>query len=89
MGETQAGRKRQPGSTNVSFPTAESLKLLTLKLCGQATLEEWLVLQRTWGYISSIFAAPDIQKQLPGEARSFRWEKKHTSYLVIDTASTE
>eukprot|EP00903_Cladosiphon_okamuranus_P017642 g16249.t1 len=38
----------------------------------QATLEEWLVLQRTWGYISSIFAAPDIQKQLPGEARAFR-----------------
>ncbi|CAM9285972.1 unnamed protein product, partial [Ectocarpus sp. 6 AP-2014] len=38
----------------------------------QATLEEWLVLQRMWGYISSIFAAPDIQKQLLGEARAFR-----------------
>ncbi|CAM9257500.1 unnamed protein product [Scytosiphon promiscuus] len=38
----------------------------------QATLEEWLNLQRMWGYISSIFSAPDIQKQLQGEARTFR-----------------
>ncbi|CAM9478372.1 unnamed protein product, partial [Hapterophycus canaliculatus] len=37
-----------------------------------ATLEEWLALQRMWGYISAIFSAPDIQKQLQGEARAFR-----------------
>ncbi|CAN0521336.1 unnamed protein product, partial [Scytosiphon promiscuus] len=36
------------------------------------TLEEWLVFQRTWGYFSSIFAAQDIQKQLPEEVKAFR-----------------
>ncbi|CAM9196691.1 unnamed protein product, partial [Sphacelaria rigidula] len=50
-------------------------KLQTLQVCTRkcyATLEEWLVFQRTWGYLASIFAAPDIQKQIPSEARAFR-----------------
>eukprot|EP00904_Undaria_pinnatifida_P005405 jgi/Undpi1/1995/HiC_scaffold_12.g05382.m1 len=38
----------------------------------QGTLEEWLAFQRTWGYFLSIFAAPDIQKQLPKEVKAFR-----------------
>ncbi|XP_034630816.1 dynein heavy chain 6, axonemal [Trachemys scripta elegans] len=35
------------------------------------TLEEWLTCQRNWLYLESIFSAPDIQRQLPGEAKMF------------------
>uniref|UniRef100_F7E4I9 Dynein axonemal heavy chain 6 n=1 Tax=Ornithorhynchus anatinus TaxID=9258 RepID=F7E4I9_ORNAN len=33
--------------------------------------EEWLNCQRNWLYLESIFSAPDIQRQLPGEAKMF------------------
>ncbi|KAL1023853.1 hypothetical protein UPYG_G00047240 [Umbra pygmaea] len=35
------------------------------------TLEEWLTCQRNWLYLESIFSAPDIQRQLPSEAKNF------------------
>ncbi|XP_072373357.1 dynein axonemal heavy chain 6 [Scyliorhinus torazame] len=35
------------------------------------TLEQWLTCQRNWLYLESIFCAPDIQRQLPAEARMF------------------
>lgn len=35
------------------------------------TLEEWMTCQRNWLYLESIFSAPDIQRQLPDEARMF------------------
>ncbi|KAI9363382.1 dynein heavy chain and region D6 of dynein motor-domain-containing protein [Zopfochytrium polystomum] len=35
------------------------------------TLEAWLICQRNWLYLESIFSAPDIQRQLPDEARMF------------------
>ncbi|XP_074253754.1 dynein axonemal heavy chain 6 isoform X4 [Saimiri boliviensis] len=35
------------------------------------TLEEWLTCQRNWLYLESIFSAPDIQRQLPAEAKMF------------------
>ncbi|ORY38879.1 hypothetical protein BCR33DRAFT_853838 [Rhizoclosmatium globosum] len=35
------------------------------------TLEAWLTCQRNWLYLESIFSAPDIQRQLPDEARMF------------------
>jgi dynein heavy chain len=35
------------------------------------TLEEWLTCQRNWLYLESIFGAPDIQRQLPVEAKMF------------------
>ena len=35
------------------------------------TLEEWLTCQRSWLYLESIFSAPDIQRQLPVEAKMF------------------
>ncbi|XP_055873384.1 dynein axonemal heavy chain 6-like isoform X2 [Biomphalaria glabrata] len=35
------------------------------------TLDEWLNCQRNWIYLESIFSAPDIQRQLPSEAKMF------------------
>ena len=35
------------------------------------TLDEWIECQRQWLYLETIFAAPDIQRQLPAEARAF------------------
>ena len=42
----------------------------SLKLFGD-TLEEWMSCQRNWMYLESIFSAPDIQRQLPAEAKMF------------------
>ena len=38
----------------------------------QDTLDEWLVCQKGWMYLESIFGAPDIQRQLPNENRMFQ-----------------
>ncbi|XP_062864847.1 dynein axonemal heavy chain 6 isoform X2 [Trichomycterus rosablanca] len=43
-------------------------RLLTLF---SQTLDEWLTCQRNWLYLESIFSAPDIQRQLPAEAKMF------------------
>jgi dynein heavy chain len=42
----------------------------SLKLFGE-TLEEWIECQKAWMYLESIFSAPDIQRQLPAEAKMF------------------
>ena len=33
--------------------------------------DQWLTCQRNWLYLESIFSAPDIQRQLPAEAKMF------------------
>ncbi|XP_055488365.1 LOW QUALITY PROTEIN: dynein axonemal heavy chain 6-like [Leucoraja erinacea] len=43
-------------------------RLLTLF---NETLDQWMTCQRNWLYLESIFSAPDIQRQLPAEARMF------------------
>ncbi|KAL7754337.1 hypothetical protein RI367_000318 [Sorochytrium milnesiophthora] len=35
------------------------------------TMEAWMTCQRNWLYLESIFSAPDIQRQLPDEAKMF------------------
>ncbi|KAK9823491.1 hypothetical protein WJX72_003121 [[Myrmecia] bisecta] len=35
------------------------------------TLDEWLACQKSWMYLECIFTAPDIQRQLPHEAKAF------------------
>lgn len=35
------------------------------------TFEEWVTCQQSWMYLEVIFSAPDIQRQLPNEARMF------------------
>ncbi|TYZ65733.1 hypothetical protein PybrP1_011994 [[Pythium] brassicae (nom. inval.)] len=42
------------------------------KLVGlQETLDEWLLVQKNWMYLENIFAAPDIQRQLPDASKIF------------------
>ena len=35
------------------------------------TLDEWVACQKEWMYLKTIFSAPDIQRQLPHEAKAF------------------
>lgn len=36
-----------------------------------ATLDVWLLVQKGWMSLEAVFGAPDIQRQLPSEARAF------------------
>jgi hypothetical protein len=51
------------------------------------TLDEWTQCQRSWMYLESIFAAEDIQKQLPAEAQQFGAIDK--SFKVSSSSSSE
>ncbi|TPX36228.1 hypothetical protein SmJEL517_g01545 [Synchytrium microbalum] len=50
------------------------------------TLEEWLTCQRGWLYLESIFSAPDIQRQLPDEARMFTQVDRNWKETMRKTA---
>ncbi|XP_066516038.1 dynein axonemal heavy chain 6 isoform X2 [Hoplias malabaricus] len=47
------------------------------------TLDEWLTCQRNWLYLESIFSAPDIQRQLPAEAKMFQQVDKFWKEIMM------
>ncbi|KAL5256854.1 hypothetical protein ACHWQZ_G011949 [Mnemiopsis leidyi] len=46
------------------------------------TLDEWITCQRNWMYLESILTTPDIQRQLPREARLFSQVDKSWKELM-------
>jgi dynein heavy chain len=50
------------------------------------TLEAWMVCQRSWMYLESIFSAPDIQRQLPDEAKMFSQVDRNWKDIMRRTA---
>jgi dynein heavy chain len=51
----------------------------------QETLDEWLMVQRNWMYLETIFSAPDIQRQLPDAAKKFFMIDKSFRDIMIRT----
>jgi dynein heavy chain len=56
-----------------------------LKLFGKV-LDEWLSCQKKWIYLEAIFSAPDIQRQLPTEAKLFNIADKWYRNLMRSTS---
>lgn len=50
------------------------------------TLEEWLACQQSWIYLEAIFSAPDIQRQLPHEAKMFSVVDKNWKEIMRHVA---
>ncbi|KAF5287317.1 hypothetical protein FQR65_LT02190 [Abscondita terminalis] len=50
------------------------------------TLDEWQLCQQTWVYLEIIFSAPDIQRQLPNEAKMFLIVDKSWKDIMRRTA---
>lgn len=48
----------------------------------QMTLDEWLVCQKNWMYLETIFSSADIIKQLPGPAKTFQIVDKSWKYIM-------
>jgi dynein heavy chain len=44
-------------------------------------IDLWMIVQRKWMYLESIFASDDIKQQLPEEAKKFA--KTDTNYKKI------
>jgi dynein heavy chain len=62
------------GSPFVGFIREEVETWQKNLLLFQETLDEWLMAQRNWMYLESIFGAGDIKKQLPTESAKFmKW----------------
>ena len=61
------------------------------------TIDEWVVVQKAWMYLETIFGAEDIKKQLPEESKKFQivdktfkalMRKTHKKPLVLECVST-
>ncbi|XP_057658316.1 dynein axonemal heavy chain 6 isoform X1 [Diorhabda carinulata] len=50
------------------------------------TLDEWMMCQQSWVYLEVIFSAPDIQRQLPNEAKLFTIVDKSWKEIMRRTA---
>ncbi|XP_060520964.1 dynein axonemal heavy chain 6 [Cylas formicarius] len=50
------------------------------------TLDEWMTCQQSWIYLEVIFSAPDIQRQLPNEAKLFVVVDKSWKEIMRRTA---
>ncbi|XP_031357040.1 dynein heavy chain 6, axonemal isoform X2 [Photinus pyralis] len=50
------------------------------------TLDEWQLCQQSWVYLEIIFSAPDIQRQLPSEAKMFLIVDKSWKEIMRRTA---
>eukprot|EP00854_Cymbomonas_tetramitiformis_P003966 gene3966-4937_t len=53
------------------------------------TLDEWLAVQKGWMYLESIFSAPDIQRQLPAEAKAFFQVDKQLKDIMRRTKNVQ
>ena len=59
-------------SAHLAVPGLGVLLYVTCPQCMYSCIQdEWLTCQRTWLYLGSVFCAPDIQRQLPTEAKLF------------------
>jgi dynein heavy chain len=47
--------------------------------------DEWMNCQRNWIHLESVFSAPDIQRQLPNEARMFAQVDKSWREIMSKT----
>ncbi len=66
------------------LPTVQKWeKLLSLV---SETLDVWMLVQRKWMYLESIFVAGDIRQQLPEEAQKFDQIDKSFKRIMTDTA---
>ena len=70
--ETQLVVQSVLGSPHVSALRAEADGWANKLRLFSDTLDEWLACQRSWMYLESIFAAPDLQRQLPVELKLFQ-----------------
>ncbi|GKT29750.1 Dynein axonemal heavy chain 6, partial [Aduncisulcus paluster] len=52
------------------------------------TLEVWIIVQKGWMYLESIFCAPDIQRQLPHEYQAFNSVDRSWKELMIRVHDT-
>jgi dynein heavy chain len=51
----------------------------------QETLDEWLMCQRNWMYLETIFGSADIIRQLPGPAKTFQAVDKSWKSIMKQT----
>ncbi|CRK89849.1 CLUMA_CG003435, isoform A [Clunio marinus] len=50
------------------------------------TLDEWMSCQQSWIYLEAIFSSPDIQRQLPHEAKMFTVVDKNWKEIMRNVA---